>query len=317
MCFFDCIPLLGGVFVAMSAFWCSYKVFFGSVSRKQLIAKLQGKVVCVTGASSGIGKEIAKLCFDCGAKVILVARRKELLETLKEEMMESLESSDKRKEDIAIVTADLGKLDTVESTGNEILNCFGVVHGLVNNAGIGCRGSVQSTLIDVHQNVMNLNYFSQIVLVKTLLPSMMACNERCWIVATSSLQGKIALPFRSGYAASKHACQAFYDSLRAEIEWRSNISVCLLSPGYVRTDISLNSATGSGESYGKLDKTIARGMSPVECARRSVEAFATDQKDVCIAPWYHCLIPYGRMLLPSVYFHAMKKKAVRDMELYA
>ena len=191
MCFFDCIPLLGGVFVAMSAFWCSYKVFFGSVSRKQLIAKLQGKVVCVTGASSGIGKEIAKLCFDCGAKVILVARRKELLETLKEEMMESLESSDKRKEDIAIVTADLGKLDTVESTGNEILNCFGVVHGLVNNAGIGCRGSVQSTLIDVHQNVMNLNYFSQIVLVKTLLPSMMACNERCWIVATRYVKIRI------------------------------------------------------------------------------------------------------------------------------
>ena len=157
---------------------------FGSVSRKQLIAKLQGKVVCVTGASSGIGKEIAKLCFDCGAKVILVARRKELLETLKEEMMEALESSDKRKEDIAIVTADIGKLDTVEATANEILNCFGVVHGLVNNAVIGCRGSVQSTLIDVHPNVMNLNYFSQIVLVKTLLPSMMACNERCWLVAT-------------------------------------------------------------------------------------------------------------------------------------
>ena len=64
----------------------------------------------------------------------------------------------------------------------------------------------------------------------------------------SSLQGKISLPFRSCYGASKHACEAFYLSLRAELEAvHSHIAVCVLSPGYVQTEISLNSTTGSGE----------------------------------------------------------------------
>ncbi|XP_063712821.1 dehydrogenase/reductase SDR family member 7B-like isoform X2 [Symsagittifera roscoffensis] len=129
----------------------------------------------------------------------------------------------------------------------------------------------------------------------------------------SSLQGKISLPFRSCYGASKHACEAFYLSLRAELEAvHSHIAVCVLSPGYVQTEISLNSTTGSGESYGKMDKTIANGMSASECARQTVEAFVSGRKDVCIAPWYHRLVPLARVLFPSLYFSAMAKRAAKE-----
>merc|ERR1712226_1682831 len=165
--------------VSIIAIALSYKYLFSTVGRKYVINRLSGTVICVTGASSGIGKEIAILCFDHGAKVVLVARRQEIMEELREQMLEG--SNSDRSNEIAIVCADLGNLDEIDSYAQKILDCFGVIHGLINNAGIGCRGSVESTLLEVHQNVMNLNYFSQVALVKYLLPSMINSKEQCWI----------------------------------------------------------------------------------------------------------------------------------------
>lgn len=69
------------------------------------------------------------------------------------------------------------------------------------------------------------------------------------IICISSVQGKIAIPFRSAYTASKHALQAWCDSARAELS-TNNIKVTVVNPGYIKTDLSLNAVTGSGAKYG-------------------------------------------------------------------
>ena len=97
------------------------------VPRKMLCCSLQNKVICVTGASSGIGKELSKFCFDHGSKVVMIARRKELLQTLKEEMLASCAEKEKRNSDIAVVQADLAKLEEIDDRAKEVLECFG--HG--------------------------------------------------------------------------------------------------------------------------------------------------------------------------------------------
>lgn len=81
-----------------------------------------------------------------------------------------------------------------------------------------------------------------------VLPSMIA-RKKGKIVCVSSVQGKFAIPHRSAYSASKHAMQAFCDSLRSEIA-EHGVQVLTVSPGYINTALSLNALTGSGRTYG-------------------------------------------------------------------
>ena len=81
-----------------------------------------------------------------------------------------------------------------------------------------------------------------------ILPSMTE-RKKGHIVAVSSVQGKFAIPNRSAYAASKHACDAFFNCLRSEVA-EDGINVTVASPGYIRTNISINARTGDGQQYG-------------------------------------------------------------------
>merc|ERR1719211_151793 len=86
-------------------------------------------------------------------------------------------------------------------------------------------------------------------------------TSRKHIINVSSLQGCLALPERSAYSASKHALQAFSDSLRAEMRSSSqNVHVMVVNPGYVRTNLSLNARTGDGSLHNKMDENTAKGM---------------------------------------------------------
>lgn len=79
------------------------------------------------------------------------------------------------------------------------------------------------------------------------------------IVAVSSIQGRVAIPFRSAYSASKHALQAFCDSMRPEIA-RHNVHVTVVTPGYVQTSLSINAVTGSGQKYGGKYLSLVNNM---------------------------------------------------------
>jgi short-subunit dehydrogenase len=127
---------------------------------------------------------------------------------------------------------------------------------------------------------MDLNFFGTIALTKAVLPSMVARREG-HIVPISSVVGYVGTPLRSTYSASKHALHGFFDSLRAEVA-KDGITITIVCPGYVRTNVSLNALTGNGGVHGKTDETHQRAMLPEVAARRIVEAVAKRKQELLV-----------------------------------
>lgn len=136
----------------------------------------------------------------------------------------------------------------------------------------------------------------------------MVARKSGHIVTVSSVQGRIAIPHRSAYTASKHALQAFMDALRAEVA-ADNIKVTVISPGYVATNLSLNAVTGDGSNYGKLDQTTATGMKPRSCAIAVFDAIVRGDREVVLAPLIHRIMIAVRVLCPWLYFVIMNHRA--------
>lgn len=128
------------------------------------------------------------------------------------------------------------------------------------------------------------------------------------IVFVSSIQGLIALPERSSYSASKHAMQAFSDSLRAEVASK-NISVTVVSPGYIKTKLSLNALTGSGAAHGQMDKATEEGYTPEFVAEKIFSAVANKQKELVVSTFLPQIAIYLRKYFPSLYFYVMERRA--------
>ncbi|XP_062967077.1 dehydrogenase/reductase SDR family member 7B isoform X2 [Cynocephalus volans] len=295
------LPLLFGCVGIFSLFrllqWMRMKTYLRNV------------VVVITGATSGLGKECAKVFYSAGSKLVLCGRNGEALEELIRELTTS-RATKVQTHKPCTVTFDLTDPGAVVAAAAEILQCFGYVDILINNAGISYRGTIIDTTVDVDKRVMETNYFGPVALTKALLPSMIE-RRRGHVVAISSIQGKISIPFRSAYAASKHATQAFFDCLRAEME-QYEIEVTVISPGYIHTNLSLNATTADGSRYGATDKTTAQGRNPVEVAQDVLAAVGKKEKDVILADLLPSLAIYLRTLAPGLFFSLMASRARKE-----
>ncbi|XP_034000079.1 dehydrogenase/reductase SDR family member 7B [Trematomus bernacchii] len=273
---------------------------------------LQDAVVVITGGSSGLGKECARVFHAAGARLVLCGRDAGRLQQVIQELTDSSTGSQRQTYTPCSVTFDLADTDTVDRAAEEILKYYGHVDVLINNAGISYRGNILDTNLSVQRDVMETNYFGPIALTQALLPSMVQ-RRSGHIVVISSVQGKMAIPYRSAYAASKHATQAYFDCLRAEIE-RYGIPVTVISPGYIRTSLSLNAVTGDGSKYGVLDKTTASGRDPLDVARAVLRAVRQRSKDVVLAGPLPSLALYLRTLWPALFFKLMSSHARKEQK---
>lgn len=276
-------------------------------------ASVQDAVVVITGASSGLGKECARVFHTAGARLVLCGRDAGRLQQVVQELTASQTDSRKKTYTPNTVIFDLADRDTVDQAAEEIMRCYGQVDVLINNAGISYRGNILETHISVQRDVMETNYFGPIALTQALLPFMVR-RRSGHIVVISSVQGKISIPYRSAYAASKHATQAYFDCLRAEIE-RYQIPVTMISPGYVRTNLSLNAVTGDGSQYGVLDKSTATGRDPGDVAEAILEAVRHKRKDVLLAGTVPTLAVYLRTLWPALFFKLMASRARKEQKV--
>jgi len=270
---------------------------------------LEGKVVVVTGASSGLGERLAHAFYNEGCKLILASRRLPELTRVRDEILAS-ESRNERVIPPVVVQLDLAETGKIQDTANAILGIYGHVDILVNNAGISYRGEISETTADVDVQIMTVNYFGTVALTKALLPSMVA-RKTGHIAMIGSVQAKLAIPFRSAYAASKHALQAFSDCLRAEMN-HNNIGVTVVNPGYVKTNLSLNALTGSGQQYGQMDENTESGLDPVKAAARIVTAIKRKQDELLLCEWYYHIIVFVRSLFPKLFFMAMVHRAAKQ-----
>ncbi|XP_058013264.1 dehydrogenase/reductase SDR family member 7B isoform X4 [Ahaetulla prasina] len=280
------------------------------VRRIQARAYLKDAVVVITGATSGLGKECAKAFHAAGSQLVLCGRSGERLQDVLQELSAAADPL-KNGHKHHMVVFDLSDIKAVVSAAKEILSCVDHVDILINNAGISYRGTIIETVIEVDRKVMETNYFGPVALTKALLPAMIK-RRKGHIVTISSVQGKISIPFRSAYAASKHATQAFFDCLRAEVE-RFNIEVTVVSPGYIQTNLSLNAVTSDGSQYGVMDKTTSEGKTAADVARLVLNAVGEKKKEVLAATGLlPTLAVYLRPLFPTVFFTLMARRARKE-----
>ncbi|CAB3363122.1 Hypothetical predicted protein [Cloeon dipterum] len=273
--------------------------------KKYSVSKLQNKVVLITGASSGIGEALAHSFYRAGCQVVLAARRESELQRVREDLIHSHETGPTHLP--VILPLDVSELNEIPQKIESLLAIHKKVDILLSCAGISSRGAVVDGSVDVDIKVMLINYFGHVALTKALLPHMIR-EQSGHIVAVSSIQGKIAVPHRASYSASKHALQAFSDSLRAEVA-SQGIKVSVVSPGYVKTNISLNALNSDGQPHQVMDENTAKGMSPEYVADRILEAVALETKEVEIAPFIHRFAIILRVLTPDLFAFLLRKRA--------
>jgi len=256
-----------------------------------------GKVVWVTGASSGIGEALVKAFAKEGAKVILTARREDELQRVKKESGISDENS-------LILPLDLYKIEEMDTALAKVKERFSTVDILICNAGIAQRSMVKDSLLQVDRQIMELNFFSVIALTKKILPIMLS-NKSGNIVVISSVMGKMGIPFRSMYCASKHALHGFYDALRGEV-FKDNVKVNIICPGYVKTNVSVNAVTSEGKAHGKMDKGQEKGIEPEKCASGILRAIRNNKEEVFIGG-AETLAPRLKNLFPGLFSAIIKR----------
>jgi dehydrogenase/reductase SDR family member 7B len=265
------------------------------------MTKIKDKVCWVTGASSGIGEALVYELARQGARLIISARRGEVLERVKEK-------AGLPERNIAILPLDLAQVDQMPDKAAEALRLFGRVDILFNNGGISQRGMALDTPLSVDRKIMEVDYFSTIALTKAIAPSMVDLKEG-HIVVTSSLVGKFGTPWRSSYAAAKHALHGFFDSLRSELH-DSNVKVTMVCPGFIKTDVSVNALGADGKPTGTMDQAQAKGMTAEECARQMVRAVEKNKLEVVIGGKERFGVLVKR-LFPSLFAKIILKQNVR------
>lgn len=257
---------------------------------------LKNKRVWITGASGGIGKEMAIQMANAGAKLILTARSVEKLESLKERLV---------GDEHLICPMDLSKTGEIPDTVKKVLSKVETIDVLVNNAGISQRSLVKDTHLEVDRKIMELDYFSKVVLTKSLLPHMTE-NQQGLIISISSVAGKIGTPMRSAYCAAKHALIGFMDALRAEVH-ANNINVMVVTPGSVQTDISKNALEGDGKKHNVTDPMIANGIPVDVCVKKIIKGIQKETPELMIAQRRERMAVYVRRFFPSLLFRMMTK----------
>jgi uncharacterized protein len=181
----------------------------------------------ITGASSGIGQALARRIAAEGARVALVARRVDRLETLAEDVR-------KRGGDALVLPCDVADREEVFAAARRALDRFGGIDLLVNNAGYGHHRSFLRWDLDDMERMMRVNYFGTLYWTKALLGQMVE-RHRGWVVFVSSVAGKLGVPEESAYVASKFAMVGLAEALSYEVE-DAGVQVLTVCPGTIRTE---------------------------------------------------------------------------------
>lgn len=233
---------------------------------------IENAVVWITGASSGIGRQLAAQLAARGARTVLTARREEALRETRE-----LCGGEGRS---VIIPGDLSDLDAIDALADSAEAAFGRLDMLILNAGISQRGLAVETEPAVVHSVNTVNYLAPVHIIRRVVPRMMERGSGR-VVAVSSLSTRVPTPRRSSYTASKAALETYLTVLRRELVG-SGVGVTVALPGFVRTEISLNALNADGSTHDTLDPAQEKGMSPEDCARRIISGIERGRREVLI-----------------------------------
>jgi len=231
---------------------------------------MKKNVIWITGASSGIGAELAKQYAKEGALLILSARGEKALQEVK--------NSCEHQENITVLPLDLKNFNSMAQYVEKALAIYGSIDLLINNGGVSQRSLIADTKMEVYQELMDINYMGTVALTKALLPYFIERKKGHFAVVTS-VMGKFGSPYRSGYCGAKHALHGFFDVLRMEHE-KDNVDVTLICPGFVQTNVTINALTGTGERLNHDDPGTQNGLEVAFFCRKMILAIRNKKWEV-------------------------------------
>lgn len=257
---------------------------------------LQDKVVIVTGSSSGIGRALARELAQKGAKIVLAARRADQLQAA----LQELPNLDRH----LTVPTDITKESDCKNLIQKTIEKYGKLDVLINNAGISQTMFFEEyDDLQRYHDMMNTNYFGTLNCTYQALKHIKA--SKGMIVAVTSMCGKLGVPCRTGYCASKYAIHGFLDALRTELI-DTGVHILIACPGYVKTEIR-EVADGADEDPINEDANL---MTPDECAAAIREAIEQKRREVFVVSSIAAqLAPYLRWFVPDTVDRITIKKA--------
>lgn len=261
------------------------------------------QVIWITGASSGIGEALVKAFSSAGAKVVLSSRREPELLRVRDECVAAGASGD----NLLVLPLDVVDYAAMPQAVQSVLDAFGRIDMLINNAGNSQRSFCLDTDMEVYRELLELNVLGQIALTKAVLPVMVEQGSGHLLV-TASVAGKVGAPLRTGYCAAKHAVMGFFDSLRTEVA-HLGIKVSTIVPGFIRTNIGANALTGSGKPTGKVDADIESGMDVTQCADFILQAIGEGVEEIAVGGEMEMAILALKRQDPTATFRAMEDMA--------
>lgn len=228
-------------------------------------------IIWITGASSGIGRALAAEWSRRGAAIILSGRdERRLAETAAECAGETLVLPFETTDDAALARA-----------AEQAHGWRGQIDVLVNNAGISQRSRALETDMAVYRRIVEVDLLAPIALTQAVIGPM-AARGNGRLVFISSVAGKVGVPLRTAYCAAKHGLIGYADALRAELS-QSGVSVYVVCPGSVATDVSRNALQADGSRRGVSDKAIDGGLPPGEAAREMLDAILRGEREIIVA----------------------------------
>jgi NAD(P)-dependent dehydrogenase (short-subunit alcohol dehydrogenase family) len=259
-----------------------------------------GRVVVVTGASSGIGKALCVELAGERPRLVLAARDEARLE-------EVAGLCAGRGAETLVAPTDVTSEEACRRLVARTVERFGGLDVLVNNAGIGLIARVDELAdLSAYERLMRVNYLGCVYPTVHALPELKRSKGR--IAVVSSLTGLTGVPTRAGYSATKHAVFGFFDSLRIELKG-TGVTVTMIAPDYVVTEIHRRAIGPDGRPLGRTPLDESRIMTAEDCARIILRGLA-QRRRLVIPSWRGRVGRYVRLIAPGL-IDAVAERAVR------
>ncbi len=262
-----------------------------------------GKVVWISGASSGIGEGLCRAFARNGARVVLSGRNIEELGRVHDDC----QALGAKEQNLMVLPLDVLDYEALPDAAAAVVAQFGSVDLLINNAGQGARAFCKDTSMEVYEQILGVNLLGAIALTKAVLPVMIEQGYGR-IAGTASPAGKVGVPWRSAYCAAKHGVCGFFDSLRAEVAYHG-IKVSLIIPGLVRTNTVANALTGDGEVIGAENGVMEQGLEIDEAAEIILAQLAAGVDEFLVGNGPELQIIEAKRKDPAMVFRFLETEA--------
>jgi short-subunit dehydrogenase len=228
------------------------------------------KIVVITGGSDGIGKALVAQFLALGAKVATCGRNENKLSLLAAEFPSS---------NLYTAQVDVSKQDQSEAFIKQVVDNWGGIDVLINNAGISMRALVSEVSVQTLQNVMDINFWGTVYCTKAALASIQ--QNKGVIVGVSSIAGYRGLPGRSGYSASKFALNGWLEALKTEI-YASGTHVMWVCPGFTTSNIRNAALDKNAKAQGESPMDEGAMMSSEQCATHIIHAIEKRKRSLVL-----------------------------------